>query len=69
LADALGIPVDWFYVGQAPTFATDAVDLIRLYASITDAQGRRRVMSVVRREAERCEASRQHFPLSGFGLG
>ena len=56
IADALGMPVSWLYEGRVPPFANEAFDLLRLYAAIADEQGRRRVMSLAQREAERCQA-------------
>lgn len=56
IADALGLPISWFHEGQAPPFATETFDLIRLYAAITDAQGRQRVMNLAQREVARCQA-------------
>ena len=55
IADALGISVDRFTEGGDSPFVGDVLDLMRLYASITDLQGRQRVLNVVRREAARCE--------------
>ncbi len=45
IADALGIPVSWLHEGRVPPFANEAFDLLRLYAAITDGQGRQRVMT------------------------
>ena len=57
IADAVGIPVSWLHEGRVPPFANEAFDLLRLYAAITDGQGRQRVMILAQREAERCQAS------------
>jgi hypothetical protein len=54
IADTLGIPVSWFYEERAPPFASDAFDLIRLYAAISDEKGRKRAMDNITREATRC---------------
>lgn len=55
IADALGIPVSWLHEGRVPPFANEAFDLLRLYAAITDGQGRQRVMTLAQREATRCQ--------------
>lgn len=54
IADALGVPVDKLFAGTAPNGADETLTLIRMWLGINDAQGRRRVLSLVRMEAERC---------------
>lgn len=53
IADTLGIPVSHFYDEQAPPLAGEVLALIRVYAAISDVQGRQRVLSFARREAKR----------------
>lgn len=53
IADALGISPDQFRAGRASPFVDGALDLMRLYAAISDLQGRQRVLNIARREAER----------------
>lgn len=55
IAQALGVPVSAFNNLQAPTPLHELRDLLMAYSSITDLQGRQRVMDVVRREASRCQ--------------
>jgi hypothetical protein len=55
IADALGISPDQLRAGQASPFVDGALDLVRLYATISDLQGRQRVLNIARREAERSE--------------
>jgi len=62
IADALGIPVSWLHEERVPPFANEAFDLLRLYAAITDGQGRQRVMTLAQREAERCQTTDETQP-------
>ena len=55
VSDALAILVEWMREEQASEFASETFELIRLHTAITDPQGRQRVMSIARREAERCQ--------------
>lgn len=55
IADALGISPDQLRAGRASPFVDGALDLMRLYAAISDLQGRQRVLNIARREAERSE--------------
>lgn len=55
IAEALGVPVSAFDNAHAPTPLHELRDLLLAYLSITDLQGRQRVMNVVRREASRCQ--------------
>lgn len=57
LADAFGMPVSAFLEKHPQSFVREACDLIRLYAAITDDQGRLRLMDVAVREAARCRLS------------
>ena len=56
IADALGIPVSQLYGERDPLPVGDALELLRLYATIDDVQGRQRLMNAARQEAARCQA-------------
>jgi len=57
IADALGIPVVQLLNADALPFPGELLDLIRTYTEINDRQGRQRVLTVARREAERIRLS------------
>lgn len=53
IADALGVPVSALFE-LSPSEIADVSTLMRLWAAITDVQGRRRVLNLARAEAGRC---------------
>lgn len=53
IADSLGVPVSAFFEGD-PDEAADVLTLVRLWAAISDAQARRRILNLARQEAARC---------------
>ncbi|MGC5780222.1 hypothetical protein [Methylobacterium sp. NFXW15] len=55
LARELNVPVEAFLQAPAEGEAGDLLTLARLWSAIPDTQGRRRVLSVARQEAERSE--------------
>ncbi len=65
IAEALGLPVSAFDNAYAQTPLHEVRDLLLAYLSITDLQGRQRVMNVVRREASRCQAPPDSEPRRG----
>lgn len=53
LAHALGVPAEEF-LGESPdSDASDLLALVQFWSEIEDNQGRRRVLSIARQEAER----------------
>lgn len=55
LAHELDVPVEAFFREPEDSDAGDLLTLVRLWSAIPDNQGRRRVLSVARQEAERSE--------------
>ncbi|WP_070999099.1 hypothetical protein [Methylobacterium sp. C1] len=55
LARELNVPVEAFLRAPAEGEAGDLLTLVRLWSSIPDTEGRRRVLSVARQEAEQSE--------------
>lgn len=53
LACELNVPVEAFFREPAENEAEDLLALVRLWSAIPDSQGRHRVLSVARQEAER----------------
>lgn len=55
LAHELNVPVEAFLRAPAEGEVGDILTLVRLWSAIPDTQGRRRVLSVARQEADRSE--------------
>ena len=53
LARALDVPVEEFLDEPSDSDASDFIALVQLWSEIEDREGRRRVLSVARQEAER----------------
>ncbi|KST56996.1 hypothetical protein AO398_26225 [Methylobacterium sp. GXS13] len=53
LARALDVPVEEFLDEPSDSDASDFLALVQLWSEIEDREGRRRVLSVARQEAER----------------
>jgi hypothetical protein len=53
IADVLNIPVEVLLGEPSGSEADDLLTLVGLWSAIQDGQGRRRVLSVARQEAER----------------
>jgi hypothetical protein len=54
IAHALGIKPEVLFNGTPEIEANEATILLQLWSKIEDPQGRQRVLSVLRQEAERC---------------
>lgn len=57
IARAIGVPVSSFYDKTGGSDAGGLPTLVRLFAAITDIQGRERVIDFARQEAARCQVS------------
>lgn len=62
IADELNLPVEAFLDEPLGSEAADILALVRFWSAIHDGQGRRRVLSVARQEAERAASALQPKP-------